>query len=85
MVSIRPQKAKGSPVEQWIRETTGIGSQEHNADIIRADTTLTLENMVFIEESKLVQIAMSHKGFQGIVASFEKASIGLRIVSPKVT
>lgn len=45
--------------------------------------TLTLENMMFIEENKQVLAVMNHKGFQGIVATEEKANIGQRIPGPK--
>ena len=38
-----------------------------------------------IEENKQALVAMSHKSFQGIVATVEKVNIGLRIVGPRVT
>lgn len=30
----RPLKAQGVRIDEWIRETTGVGSQEYNANII---------------------------------------------------
>jgi hypothetical protein len=30
--AIRPSKACEAPIEEWIRETTGICSQEYNAN-----------------------------------------------------
>lgn len=41
--------------------------------------TLILENMVLIEESKQILVTRSQKGFQGLVATVERANIGLRI------
>jgi hypothetical protein len=32
--AIRPLKGKGAPIDKWIKETTGIGSQEHHVNII---------------------------------------------------
>ena len=32
--SIRPLKACGGPIDEWIEETIGIGSQEDKANII---------------------------------------------------
>ena len=36
-----------------------------------------------IEENKQALVAMSHKSFQGIVATVEKVNIGLRIVGQR--
>lgn len=49
-----------------------------DSDLKIADT-LTLESMVFTEENKVVLIGLSHKSFQGSVASVEQANIGLKI------
>jgi hypothetical protein len=41
--------------------------------------------MVVVEESKLVLVAVSHKGFQNIVATIERANIDQRIAGPRET
>ena len=50
--------------------------------VLKIASTLTLENTVFIEVSKQDLVARSQKGFQGIVATVERANIGLRIAGP---
>lgn len=45
--------------------------------------TLTLEEMILQKENKQVLVALSHKGFQDIVATVETANTDLRIISPK--
>lgn len=32
--TIRPLKAQVAPIDEWIGETTGIGTQKHNGNII---------------------------------------------------
>ena len=39
--------------------------------------------MAFIDKNKEVLAAMKHKGFQGIVATVERANTGLKIVGPR--
>ena len=46
---------------------------------------LTMENMVFSEESKQVVAEMKHKGIQGTASTVERANIGQRITGPRET
>jgi hypothetical protein len=43
--AIRLLKACEAPVNEWIRETTGLGSQEHNANIIGQVTAKNIRNL----------------------------------------
>ena len=43
--AIRLLKACGAPVDEWIRETTGLGSQEHNANIVGQVTARNIRNL----------------------------------------
>lgn len=44
----------------------------------KIEGTLTIDNMVFIEENQHILAAMKHKVFQGIEVAVERAKVSLR-------
>ena len=50
---------------------------------LKVTGTLTLVNIVIVEEKKYVLVSGSHNGFQGIMAPLETANIGQRIGHPR--
>jgi hypothetical protein len=44
----RPLKAHGAAIDEWIRETAGIGSQEYNANIIEQISEIKMVDVLIV-------------------------------------